>query len=268
MNRHKYTEANRKAWNQVAPIHRKSRNVDLAAAFGKSGYSTLDKTITAKFQQIGLCGKQVAQLGCNNGREILSLVNLGARHGVGFDISDEVIKEARELNNVAGLDCTFVRSDVYAIGNEYDSIFDLVYISIGALTWMPDLPGFFAVASRLLKSGGKLVLYEQHPFQFMLATADEDEYDSANPMKIAYSYFRQEVWENADGLDYYGKSKYKSEPSYCFTIKVSDIVNAMVGAKIILRELHEYPHDISNEFTHLQDRQLLPLSLLLVGEKS
>nr|HPI32382.1 hypothetical protein [candidate division Zixibacteria bacterium] len=90
------TEANRRAWNEATPLHQRHRTVDLRAKFAEPGYSCLDPIETAKLLQIGLAGQRVAQLCCNNGREILSLVNLGAAEGVGFDISDAAIAEAYE----------------------------------------------------------------------------------------------------------------------------------------------------------------------------
>jgi len=90
----KYTSANRDAWNEVAPIHQNARKEDYEELFRKKDYSTLDDIITSKLIEVEL---EVAQLCCNNGREVLSLINMGAQYGAGFDISDEAIKEANEL---------------------------------------------------------------------------------------------------------------------------------------------------------------------------
>ena len=64
------------------------------------------------------------------------MLNMGAAYGVGFDISDAFIEEARELAALAWVNCDFVPTDVLAIPEEYHARFDLVFISIGALTWL------------------------------------------------------------------------------------------------------------------------------------
>ena len=71
-------EANRKAWDQAAPYHRAHRHADLLSRFAEPGYSCLDDIATERLQALGVQGKALAQLCCNNGREVLSARNLGA----------------------------------------------------------------------------------------------------------------------------------------------------------------------------------------------
>ena len=267
MDRKKITEANRLAWNQVTPVHQKARKVDLKKEFETPGYSTLDDLITEKLKSVGLDGKDVAQLGCNNGRETISLVNLGARSAVGFDISDEAIAEANELAAIAKVDCRFVRTDVYDIGEEYHNRFDLIFISVGALSWLPDLDHFFVIVSSLLKPGGSLVMYEMHPILYIFGTEDDEGYDPNEPDKIMYSYFRTEPWVDETGIDYIGGSRYESAPSYSYTQKISDIINAVLRSGIILDEFLEFPHDISEPFRDLEKVGNMPLCFILRGTK-
>jgi len=263
----KYTEANREAWNEVTPVHEKNRKINLREEFKKPGFSTLDQTITGLLMEIGLEGKKVAQVCCNNGRELLSLINLGAKEGVGFDISDEALKIAEELKQISGLNVEFVRTDIYDLDNKYDKDFDLVYISVGALAWMPDLNKFFGKSISLLKPGGDIVIYEGHPFIYMLAMEDEEGYDPDNLYKIAYSYFRTEPWVNDSGIDYIGKTKYKSKINYNFTYKISDCINALINNGIEIKGLNEYSHDIGEEFDYLEKDKLIPLSYVLIGRR-
>jgi hypothetical protein len=65
-----YAEYNRAAWNEVAAIHQQHRPIDLASAVPAADFSCLDATETAIHQRLGLAGKRVAQLCCNNGREL------------------------------------------------------------------------------------------------------------------------------------------------------------------------------------------------------
>ncbi len=267
MNHKKYTDANREAWNEVTPIHRKHRQIDLKLKFREKGYSTLDSTITDKLKEIGLKNKTVAQVFCNNGRELLSMINLGAVSGVGFDISDEAIKEADELKAISGLSAEFVRTDVYDIDNDYSNRFDLVFLSIGGLVWAPDLDGAFVRIAALLKPGGHLVIYDEHPFYYMLACEDEEGFDHKFPEKPIYSYFKTDPWISNSGIDYIGKTTYKAKTNYNFTHKFSDLINAIAKQGIIISELQEYPHDLSGEMEYLESKKILPLSYLLTGIK-
>jgi len=267
MNYKKITEANREAWNEVTPIHQKNRKENLKELFKQKGFSTLDKIITDKLMNIGLDGKSAGQLCCNNGRETLSLLNLGVKTAVGFDISDEAIKEARELAEIAGLKCGFVCSDVYDIAPDHFGKYDLIFITIGALSWLPDLHRFFGIVSKMLKPRGELVIYEQHPFLYVFATEGDDEYDPEIPNKIAFSYFRKEPWADDCGIDYIGKTTYDAKTNYSYTQTVSDIINAIVKNGISLDEFIEYPHDITEIYDKLENGDNLPRCYIISGHK-
>ena len=263
----KITEANREAWNEVTPIHQKHRPENYQELFQQKGFSTLDDLITSKLKEIGLAGKVVAQLCCNNGRETLSLLNLGAKSAVGFDISDEALAEACELNQSAGLDSEFVRTDVYDIPEDHFNKYDMIFITIGALSWLPDLHRFFGVVAKMLKPGGSLVMYEQHPFMYVFPTDGDDEYDPDHPLNAAFSYFRKEPWADDQGIDYIGKTTYDSITNYSYTQTVSDIINAVVKNGIRLDEFNEYSHDITSVYDDLENGDKLPRCYILIGHK-
>lgn len=255
-----YTDANRAAWNKAAPIHYQHQFEKLMLAFETPGYSCLDEIETRLLYEIGVVGKSVAQLCCNNGRELLSIKNLGAEYCVGFDISEEFIAQAGKLADVAGLNCEFVCSDVYQIPEKYFGEFDVVYISVGVLGWMPDISQFFAVVQKLLRQNGHLLVYEMHP---ML-----DMYEDNQPTCFSHSYFNQVPFADQTGLDYYGHTQYDSPISYWFHHKMSDIINACLNNGLQLQSFHEYDHDISNVFMKLEEQTARPpLSYTLVACK-
>jgi ubiquinone/menaquinone biosynthesis C-methylase UbiE len=262
MKRYEYTAANRVAWNEAAPVHRKLRFDELIKNFQNPDFNGLDEIATAQLQQIGVKDKDVAQLCCNNGRELISVKNMGAKRCVGFDISDAFIEQGRELNAVAKRDCEFVRSDVYEIPEIFSNHFDLLFTTIGALCWLPDMNQFLAVIARLLRPGGWLFIYEMHPILDMYeCNKPEDRYQPH------YSYFRTEPFVEEDGLDYFGKTKYKSATQYGFHHKLSDIIGACLENKLALRSFHEYGHDISTLFTYLEAEEIrLPLSFALTAQ--
>ena len=267
METHDYAEQNRRAWNQVAPIHRRHYHTDLRKAFLDPEFSLLDDIEKEVFQQLEIQGKTIAQFCCNNGRELISALRLGAAAGVGFDISDEFIAEAKELAELAKVECTFVRGNIFDIDAAYFQRFDILYITIGALCWFDDLQRFFKVASQVLKADGALFLYEMHPILDLFAVKQEDTYDKEHELKILYPYFNTEPWVDDYGLDYFGESEYQAETTYSFPHKFSEILNALISNGLNIRELREYPHDISATFKHLEKYQKIPMCYTLLARK-
>jgi len=263
-----YSEKNREAWNEAASVHRKNRKVDYRVLFKNKNYSVLDSTLSSLLNKISLSGGTVAQLCCNDGRELLSIVNTTGATGVGFDISDEFIAEASAIAKSANLNCRFVRANIYDLDTEYDNTFDLILFTAGALTWFHDLGRLFELVGRMLKPEGYLVIYEIHPFTNLLAWKDEPVYEATNPYKIVYKYFRDTPWVDNNGADYIGKTTYKSKTFTSFAHKLSDIITAIGSNEIIIKEFTEYPHDVSAALEGLEKDKILPLSYTILGQKS
>ncbi len=263
MNRKDITSANREAWEEAAPLHREQNLERQLAAIREPGYSCLDEVETARLLALGVAGKDVAQLCCNNGRELLSVKNLGAGRCVGFDGAEGFLEQARELAAAGGLDCEFVCSDVYEIPADYDAGFDLVTITIGVVSWMPDLSGFLAVAARLLRPGGALFIYEQHPILLMIEPGKADE-----PVSWDYSYFRREPFIESDGLDYYGGGTYESKPMTSFQYGLAEVVMAGLASGLAVEHFEELPGHISNTWYNVERQgPELPMSYTLVLRK-
>ncbi len=261
----KYTEANRAAWNEVMPLHQKAAREKWDRAFLQPGYVCLDDVEVEMLQCMGIRGKDVAQLCCNNGRELLSLKNLGAGTCVGFDVSDEAIAEARARAELCRIPCQFVRSDVYAIGPEWAGRFDVVYVSAGALGWIPDLRRFFAVAALLLQPGGHLFIHEIHPVAEMLPC---DSPGLTDALRIVEPYFKAEPYVEYGGLDYVGHAEYSSTlPQYWFVHTLSDVIMSMIGSGLALEHFSEYPMDVSAGHHRVEQAHAgVPLSYILIGK--
>jgi hypothetical protein len=67
-------EKNREAWNEATVYHQKARNNFLQEGFKNSNFITLnrdsDEILIGKLNEIDLKDKIIAQLPCNNGREL------------------------------------------------------------------------------------------------------------------------------------------------------------------------------------------------------
>ena len=260
--RDEYTEANRIAWNEAAPRHAEHNNAELFEAVRDPAYVSFEGEILNTLRRIDLAGKSIIQLGCNNARESLSMVNLGAAHAVGVDAAAEFLEHGREMlaNAPAGDRVELLESDIYGLPSELDHQFDLVLITIGVISWMPDLPGFFEVVRRLLKPGGQLVMEEMHPVLFMY---EED--PEGGPSKPQYSYFSEDGWEETTGLDYYGHVAYESHPNFSFMHRLDQVLMSALSAKLKLEYFRELDVDISNFCSDLEQSPVKPpLGFVLV----
>ena len=143
----------------------------------------------------------------------------------------------------------------------------MVLFTAGALTWFSDLGKLFDTVKRLMKPEGYLVIYEIHPFTNLIAWKDESDYESLNPYKVAYKYFRDTPWVNNNGADYIEKTTYKSKTFISFAHKLSDIITAICSNEIVIKEFIEYPHDVSAHLADLAKDHILPLSYTIIGRK-
>lgn len=260
-----FTEANREAWNEVIPIHKPHRQEKDLKYFLDPEYQCLNANETKYLSTLDLKGKRVAHISCNNGRELISVLRMGAESGVGFDISDEVIEEANQLQQLTGANAEFVRTDVYDINHDYDDQFDLVLVTIGCFSWLPDLKSLFGIVSRLLKAGGYFFISEEHPFINMLSYEREQ---TDTHYKIVEPYFsKQEAICFNDGIDYYGLTTYEGKTTYEFIHTVSDIINAVVHNGMTIQQFHEFTEDISNLQKHHEKEGMVPLSYILIAKK-
>ena len=65
------------------------------------------------------------------------------------------------------------RADVLHVPHELDGSADLLYTGRGSLIWLQDLDAWAAVLARLLAPGGRFVLFEGHPAEWLF-DVDED----------------------------------------------------------------------------------------------
>jgi len=231
------TACNRAAWNASATQHRESPEWRrLVEGFAVSGFSTLDATLTAHLQGLPVAGRSAVQVGCNNGRELLSLGALGAHGLLGIDQSEAFLAQAAELSGVVHRDAAFVCADVYALPPNVPRDFELALVTIGVLNWMPDLPGFFEAVAALLAPGGTLVVSETHPMLEMF------EPGSADPLELRESYFRNRPQVSEEAIVYDGTEAPIAGTSYWFPHTVGDVLNATIAAGLAIERFTEYPH--------------------------
>jgi SAM-dependent methyltransferase len=163
-----YITINKANWDERAAIHYK----DAAGGYRVQAFlAGEDNLHDIEDREIGdVRGLRIAHLQCHFGIDTLCLARRGATC-VGLDFSPVAIAAARELQVKTQLDATFVEGNVYDARVLIEGEFDKVYVTWGAINWLPDIARWAKVVSSLLKPGGQLYLLEGHP---SLMTLDEN----------------------------------------------------------------------------------------------
>jgi SAM-dependent methyltransferase len=159
--------ANRANWDERAAIHLESHFYDVKGWLTRApGPTPREIDALGDVSELSL-----VHLQCHFGLDTLRLARAGARV-IGLDFSPAAIDAARDLADRAGLSdrARFVCADVYDSVNALGSqTFDIVYVSLGALCWLPSVDHWAGQVAALLAPGGRLYLHDQHPVEWALA---------------------------------------------------------------------------------------------------
>jgi SAM-dependent methyltransferase len=238
--------ANRALWDERVAIH---LGPGAAAPGGvydlgplRAGRGRLDAIAQAEVGPVA--GLRVLHLQCHFGKDTLTLAQQGAARAVGLDFSAPAVAAARALAAELGLSdrARFVEADLYdapaALG-EPPASFDRVFVTWGALNWLPDAAGWARVVAHFLRPGGRLYLAEQHPAAFVLD--DQAAGPDGRPGWLV-PYFRREVLV-------YGRARDYADPAarpvrtreHVWAHPLSEVVGALRAAGLALDWLREHP---------------------------
>lgn len=257
---------NQRAWNEVAPRHAAIILDDVRANLRRATGHYVLPALKEEVEKIGLRNKTVVQFNCNNARELISLVQLGAKCGIGFDFSNAFVKQARALVEELNIDASIIESDIFHLGNKYQNLADILLITSGALCWMTNLDEYFRTVCNTLKPGGSLVIHETHPFLEMFKLDREIMNDE--PLVPAYSYFMTEPVKSHEGLDYYGHEKYGTEIVYWYHHNLTSIMRSVIGSGLTIEVFRELEDDLDSGYARVsQTEPKIPMSYILVARK-
>ncbi|HEY7828461.1 MAG TPA: class I SAM-dependent methyltransferase, partial [Candidatus Limnocylindrales bacterium] len=215
----------------------------------------------------GRCRRAI-HLQCAGGRDTLSLWRLGADEVVGVDLSPRMIELAERLTAATGAPARWFVSDVLDAPRSLDATADLVYTGRGSLLWLQDLAAWAAVVARLLVPGGRLVLFEGHPFEW-LVDGDAD----GHWQLTDYDYFAgpeaSRGW-SAGFIDHLSIPDGEQHWKFSRAWTMGEVVTAVAEAGLRLERLVEYPRDWWTGHGDIvpSERGRLPLSYGLVATRS
>jgi SAM-dependent methyltransferase len=232
-----YRDVNRAYWDDRVAAHAASKDYAVTRFADDPAY--LSEVVRFDRPRLGdVTGLDVVHLQCHIGTDTVSLGRLGARI-TGLDQSVPALEQARALAAAAGVEATFVESDLYgAVDALGPARFDLVYTGVGALNWLPDVGRWARVVAALLRPGGRLHLREGHPVLWAL-----DEARSDGLLVLKYPYF-----ETAEPLVFEGEGGTYVETDAVFTQNTThewnhglgEIVTAVLDAGLELTRLEEH----------------------------
>jgi SAM-dependent methyltransferase len=217
--------ANLHNWEDRVPLHEASYPIaELDDPGELSGVVRTDLAALEPHLPRGtVSGLDVCHLQCHIGTDSLSLARAGARV-TGVDFSPGALRSAAELAGRLGLEATWVETDVLDARAAVAGDFDLVYTSIGTISWLPDLDRWASQVVQLLRPGGTFYIRDGHPSLYAI-----DEH--AETLQLRYPYFgdgRAQVWD--DATTYSGDGTVEHSRTFQWAHPIADILNSLIGA--------------------------------------
>jgi SAM-dependent methyltransferase len=258
-------EATRAAWDEAAERYEDwlEEAIQLIASGGTNLFGAEVELIGDLH---GWCRRAI-HLQCAGGRDTLSLWNLGAAEVVGVDFSARMLDLANRLASATGAPARWIHSDVLDTPHELDGTGDLVYTGRGSLIWLQDLDAWAAVVARLLVPGGRFVLFDGHPIEWLF-DADADGHWRVTD----YDYFGGPEASRGWAPEYIDRlSIPDADQSWKFARAwtLGEVITALLGASLRLERVAEHPIDWWGGHADVlpAERGRIPLSFSVVATR-
>ncbi|MBS1675265.1 MAG: class I SAM-dependent methyltransferase [Actinobacteria bacterium] len=266
-------DANRENWDERVALHVEAYGLgDFDDPEHLSAVVRADAASLAPFLPQGFDGIDLCHLQCHIGTDTLSFARLGA-NVTGVDFSGPALDAAAALATRLGLDADWVETDVLDAAAAVGTQFDVVYTSIGTITWLNDLDRWAAQIAQLLRPGGTFYIRDGHPVLYAIdETRDE-------PV-LRYPYFeRREAQAWNDSGTYIGDGTVTNSRTYEWSHPISAVVNALLGAGLRIVRMSEdrvlpwrfSPRMIETEEGFVwpeAERDLVPCTFTIVATKN
>jgi len=224
----KEIESNKHAWGQVSEDHYHYFKKALL-----EGTYQLNKHIQAELGD--LAGKSIIHLQCNTGADTIMLAKMGAK-AVGVDLVPDNIVYAKKLANdmvVANVD--FIESDIMDFMEKHNEKYDVVFVSEGAIGWLPNLTKWAQTIKHLLKDDGFFYIFESHPIVLMF---DESKL-SDGITEIKYPYFKKTP-DIDNTIGGYASETKDGVETFFWMYKTSDVINSLISAGLHIEFFNEF----------------------------
>ncbi len=260
--------ANKASWEQAAEVYR--RELEESLAFLRAGRSNLHPVERRVLEQhLGPPGewcRRAVHLQCASGKDTLSLWNDGVDEVVGIDIAETHIANARWLTEQLDAPAAWYRCDVLDTPRDLDGIADLVYTGRGAIGWVHDIDAWAAVVARLLRPGGVMCLFDDHPASNLFDA------DAAELAWSGVSYFGSAAGGTGFSesfIEHLGVAEDEILVNHDRLWTVAKVFSAVRGAGLEVVHLGEHPEQYWEGFPHLseEDAARIPQTFSLLARR-
>ena len=150
--------------------------------------------------------------------------------------------------------------------HELDGTADLVYTGRGSLIWLQDLDAWAAVIARLLAPGGRFVLFEGHPIEWLF-DADEDGRWTAPPTTTISPGPRRRAAGRPEYIDRLSIPDAEQSWKFARAWTLGEVITALLGTDLRLERVAEHPIDWWGGHSDVrpEERGRMPLSFSVVG---
>jgi SAM-dependent methyltransferase len=191
-------------------------------------------------------GLRLVHLQCHFSLDTLEWAREGAQV-TGLDFSPVAIAAANDLAARAGLSdrATFVCADVYDATDALDgATFDVVFVSLGALCWLPSIERWAEQVGALLAPGGRFFIHDVHPLAWALAD---------DSLALAWSYFEEDepFVEDSDETYTDATRPLTATKSFEWNHGIGEIVTALLRRGLRLELLTEHDWTVWPRFPWL-----------------
>jgi ubiquinone/menaquinone biosynthesis C-methylase UbiE len=152
----------RKSWDKIAEPYRRRYEISTNIVH----YGPLCPGEDRLHLLGNMKGKSIIDLGCGGGQNAIAMAKMGAEV-TAVDFSPEQIRLAENLAFNHNIAIDFITSQISDLSFLPDSGYDLA-ISACAIAFVEDTESAFAEVFRILKPGGKFILSDMNPLQYII----------------------------------------------------------------------------------------------------
>ena len=145
-------------------------------------------------------------------------------------------REGRELlRDELKLGADFVCATVYYAADVLGRTFDIVFVSIGAVCWLPDIVRWGEVVGSLLRPGGRLYMNEVHPFTEVF---DDHPNDPGIAVQYAYMDAGGQTFD-CPGTYADPDAQFQHTKTVDYLHTVGSVLNALIRAGLVIDRFDE-----------------------------
>jgi len=257
--------ANRVAWDEAAEDY--ERRLAGSIERLRAGRSSLLPVELALIGDLHGRTEHAIHVQCAGGEDTLSLWLAGADRVTGIDFSPRMLDLARRLAAALDAPATWIEADVLDLPHALDGTADLVYYGRGSIMWVQDLDGWAAGLARLPKPGGRLVLFEGHPAEWLFDGDGEGGW-----LLTEYDYFggpeASRGWSPAY-IEHLSLPDDRQAWKFARAWTLGEVVTALLGSGLRVETVTEHPVDWygGHRDVHPAERGRVPLSFSVTATR-